>query len=97
MVAEIGLTLSAIAFIAVSLEFSGQPLYWAPVFRIITLVGEMLYFSGLMDRIGTLLFLGGAVITVILWFRRPYGRSHQKSLIEVIELVAWLWMALAIH
>ncbi len=97
MIREIGLTLSAIAMLAVSVEFLEQPVRSGPVFRILALAGETLYFTNLMPRIGAFLFLASAAITVFLWFRAPDSQSHQKSLIEIIELVAWLWMALALH
>ncbi|WP_053960090.1 hypothetical protein [Sulfobacillus thermosulfidooxidans] len=97
MVNEIGLTISAIAMLGISLDFRGQPLSPGSLFRIVALAGEILYFTRIVPIFGAILFLLGAIITVVLWFQNPAERPTQTRLIDVIELVAWVWMALAIH
>ncbi|SMC04293.1 hypothetical protein SAMN00768000_1566 [Sulfobacillus thermosulfidooxidans DSM 9293] len=97
MVNEIGLTVAAIAMLAVSLDFHGQSFSPGLVFRIVALAGEILYFTRILPIFGAILFLLGAVITVGLWFQNSSQHPTQSRLIDVIELVAWVWMALAIH
>ncbi|MCL4493193.1 MAG: hypothetical protein M1294_00040 [Firmicutes bacterium] len=97
VVTEIGITISALAIFAISLDLRGQPLGPGPLCRLMALVGEILYFTGVMPTAGDVFFLTGAVMTVVLWFHPPDPRPSQKSLIDVSELVAWVWMALTVR
>lgn len=63
--------------------------------RILALCGELGYFLWFYSPIGALLFVIGAVWTVMTWFRDR--RANIGGVVELIELLAWAWMALALH
>ncbi len=63
--------------------------------RILALVGELLYFGLFQSPIAALGFVIGAVWTVTTWFRER--RANIGGVVELMELLAWAWMALALH
>lgn len=96
MVDEVGLALAGIAMLAVGIGARGRFFRPRVGFRIAALIGEIFYFTHFAPSVGAVLFVAGGVFTVIGWFGDS-APMHMPSLIEVVELVAWLWMALAIH
>ena len=69
--------------------------------RFLTAIGEVLYFWTPWAKIGGVLFVAGAVMTVYQIFHessRPDEVSRgRKDAIELIELIAWLWMVNALR
>lgn len=64
--------------------------------RILAATGEVLYFWTPWSTVGGALFVAGAVLTVYHVVRGTAWQGEvsrvQKDAIELIELIAWLWM-----
>jgi hypothetical protein len=64
--------------------------------RLAALAGALLYFVKWVPNAGIAVFAGGVVASVALWFVCPVKEAREGADVEVIELIAWVWMALAI-
>ncbi len=71
-------------------------LYW----RLVAASGELAFFWTPWSRIGASLFVVGAGATVYHMSREKYWPTHsprRQDAIELIELIAWLWMLIALR
>jgi hypothetical protein len=64
--------------------------------RLIAAIGEVSYFWTPWPKAGGVIFAVGAVMTVYLVFQGVSWQGEvsrdRKDAIELIELIAWLWM-----
>ncbi len=91
-----GILLATVALFGVIIRGSRLSWPWtAFVPRILALVGELIYFGLSSSPVFALCFVAGAVWTVTTWFRDRH--ANIGGVVELMELLAWAWMALALH
>ncbi len=95
---SMGLLLTTIALVTVVLKAIEERWHWR-IFtpRLLALSGEMAYFLSKQNPIGAGFFVVGAVWTVVTWFYSHDNNSHLSGLVEMVELFAWVWIALALR
>lgn len=91
-----GLLFGTVALFGVIIRARQMAWPW-PVFlpRLLALGSELLYFGLYQSPIAAVGFVIGAVWTVTTWFRDR--RANVGPVAELMELLAWAWMALALH
>lgn len=84
---EVGMVLALVATYTVTRHVHATVVVW----RVLVLVAEYAYFTGVWPQVAQAVFLMALGVTVGLWTCQRKG-----SALEITEVVAWTWMALAI-
>ena len=92
---------SLVAFVVAGASLGTAADRWAGLpSRLVAAGGELVFFWTPWSRLGAGLFVAGAGLTVYHMCRGKYWRTHsprRQDAIELIELIAWLWMLAALR
>lgn len=95
---SLGVLLSTIALVTVGLKLGKDFGHWRWYLpRVIALIGELTYFTTSENFIGAIIFLFGAGWTITTWFQKRESNRTTSGLVEMVELFAWLWIALTLR
>lgn len=100
-VLEVGRFLSLVGLVTAGWSAVHFHRHVAVGWRLVAAVGEVVYFWTPWAKLGGVLFVLGVAMTV---YHMVQGTSwpsgipqRRKDAIELIELIAWLWMLEALH
>ncbi len=95
---SLGVLLSTIALVTVGLKMAQDLGRWRMYLpRVVALIGILIYFTTSENFIGATIFLLGAGWTIETWFGKSSSICITSGLVEMVELFAWLWIALTIR
>jgi hypothetical protein len=95
---SLGVLLSTIALLIVGFKLAQDFGHWRMYLpRVVALIGELTYFTTSDNFIGAIIFLAGAAWTIATWFQKNSPQQKTNGLVEMVELFAWLWIALTLR